>query len=249
MSKNLFYSFFALFIFVACEAPKPEAQVEVNPAAEGFNFEGSDAQAITVADQVMEAMGGRENWDNTKIISWTFFGNRTHTWDKSTGRNRIEIPRWNMIIDMNINSKEGSVWRNGVAITEQDSVNHFMQRGYEMWVNDSYWLVMPYKLKDTGVTLKYMGMDNDQNGKEAHKLQLTFNEVGVTPQNWYYVYVDAERNLVSQWEYYRDSTSAEPNITTPWGEWKQYGNIMLSAARGRRGLSNIQVMDAWPTFD
>ena len=28
---------------------------------------------------------------------------------------------------------------------------------YAIWVNDTYWLLMPYKMKDPGVTLAYDG--------------------------------------------------------------------------------------------
>ena len=44
---------------------------------------------------------------------------------------------------------------------------------------------MPYKLKDSGVTLKYKGQDTLETGHPAEKLQLTFEEVGKTPENKY----------------------------------------------------------------
>ena len=47
-----------------------------NPPAEGFDIEGSNPIAILLADQVMNNMGGRASWDNTRFISWNFFGRR-----------------------------------------------------------------------------------------------------------------------------------------------------------------------------
>ena len=126
-----------------------------NPPAEGFNLEGSDMLAMLLADKCMQAMGGREAWDRTRYLSWNFFGRRDHLWDKSTGDVRIEDPSNNITILMNINSMEGSVYKNGEVVT--DSADHFLKRGYGWWVNDSYWLVMPYKFKESGVTLKYFG--------------------------------------------------------------------------------------------
>lgn len=80
----------------AASAP-PQSQQQVqpvpNPPAEGFNEANSDPYAITLADEVMEAMGGRKAWDNTRIIQWTFFGSRTLTWDKWEKRARIESHR------------------------------------------------------------------------------------------------------------------------------------------------------------
>ena len=45
-----------------------------NPPAKGFNAAGSDAKAVAIADQVMEAMGGRKAWDATRYITWNFLG-------------------------------------------------------------------------------------------------------------------------------------------------------------------------------
>ena len=214
--------------------------------ATGFNAEGSDAKAVAIADSVMKAMGGQENWENTRIISWNFFGSRIHTWNKKTGRDRIEIPGSDMVIDMNISSREGKVMKGGEEMTHPDSVQKYMKRGYEMWVNDSYWLVMPYKLKDAGVTLSYMGIDTTQTGIPSHKLKMTFDGVGVTPQNMYHVYVDTSDYMVRQWAYFPKADSEEPRFILPWDDYQKYGDIMLSGDRGQNKLTDIKVMDEWP---
>lgn len=223
-----------------------ESQQQKNALDSGFNAEASDAKAIAIADSVMKAMGGQENWDQTKIITWNFFGSRIHTWDKKTGRDRIEIPGSNMVIDMNISTKEGTVMKDGEEMTQPDSVQKYMQQGYEMWVNDSYWLVMPYKLKDGGVTLKYMGMDTTQTGTPSHKLKMTFDDVGVTPQNKYHVYVDTTDYMVRQWAYFSQADSEEPRFILPWNNYEKHGEIMLSGDRGQNKITGIAVMDDWP---
>lgn len=239
------------FLIAGCSSSTDEmensSEVEANPAAEGFNAAASDSQAIVVADSVMKAMGGRKNWDQTKVISWNFFGRRTHTWNKMTGRDSIHIPGQNLIIDMNIESKEGTVYKDGEELTQPDSLQKYLQRGYEMWVNDSYWLLMPYKLKDSGVTLNYVGLDSTETGRIAHKLKLTFDSVGVTPNNMYYIYVDTAENLVRQWAYYPESTMDEPGFVLPWNNYQRHGNIMLSGDRGQYKISDIEVMEEWPS--
>ena len=137
-----------------------------------FNTAGSDAQAIALADSVMAAMGGREAWDNTRYIAWNFFGRRTHVWDKWTGNLRFE-PQAGKVILMNINTKEGRVFQNGEEVTDAEAVAGDLDAGYKAWVNDSYWLAMPYKLKDTGVTLKYVGAGELDDGRAGQILQLT----------------------------------------------------------------------------
>ena len=107
-----------------------------------------------IADEVMQKLGGRKNWDNTRYITWKFFGRRFHVWDKRSGDIRVESG--NRTVLMNINTKEGRVWEDGTEVTHPDSLAKRLDRGYRAWINDSYWLVMPYKLKDSGDTLKYV---------------------------------------------------------------------------------------------
>lgn len=219
-----------------------------NPAGKNFNFTASDAKAIEIADEVMQAQGGRKAWDESRFVSWTFFGARKHIWDKYTGDVRIEAPRTGLKIVMNINSGLGRVFANGMEQTHPDSLAKYLKIGKEAWINDSYWLFMPFKLKDDGVTLKYLGEETMVNGKQADVLQMTFEDVGVTPENGYKIYVDKNTKLVSQWAFFRTASLAEPNFITTWEDYQTYGNIKLSGKRGwvngqDRFLSDISVSD------
>lgn len=218
------------------------------PPAEGFHADASDAKAIEVADAVMEALGGWENWNKTRYITWRFFGGRLHVWDKWTGNTRFEQD--DLVVLMNINTQDGKVYRGGVLETDADSTQKYLNRGYRAWVNDAYWLVMPYKLKDSGVTLAY-GDGELTGGRAAHVLTLTFEDVGVTPQNKYEVYVDKETNLVAEWAYFPKAEDTEPRFRSPWENWKVYGQIMLADGHGeRRGKprqhTDIAVFDTLP---
>lgn len=218
------------------------------PPADGFNAAGSDAKAIEVADAVMDAMGGWENWNNTRYLTWRFFGGRLHVWDKWTGNIRFE--QGDMTVLMNINTKDGKVYFDGVEATQADTVQKYLNRGYRSWVNDAYWLVMPYKLKDSGVTLKY-GEGELSDGRPAHVLTLTFEGVGVTPQNKYEVYVDKANNMVAEWAYFPKASDAEPRFRGPWENWTKQGKVMISDGRGTRdgkprGHTDVAVFDSLP---
>jgi hypothetical protein len=116
--------------------------------------------------------------------------------------------------------------------------------GLSWWINDSYWLTMPFKLKDSGVTLKYVNEDTLQGGVKADVLQLTFEEVGKTPDNKYLVYVDKEDRLVKQWAYFSMAENEEPNFIAPWDNYQRHGEILLSGSRlGERKVGNIRVLE------
>jgi len=240
----------ALMLFACQPAPPGAAEASgtagANPAAKGFNAADSDARAITIADSVMLAMGGRKAWDATRCLQWNFFGRRTLLWDKFTGQVRIEIPADTAVYIVNTRNLSGMASEGGRAVEHPDTLRARLQRANSIWINDSYWLVMPFKLKDSGLTLKYLGQDTTQAGRPAWVLQLTFEDVGDTPQNKYHVYVDTATYLVRQWAYFPDAGDAEPGFIGSWDDYRKYGQILLSGKRGDRELSDIAVLDKAP---
>jgi len=226
------------------------AQEEPNRPAPGFDLEGSDPQAIAIADQVMEAMGGREAWDETRYLTWNFFGRRRHVWDKQTGDIRVEgVDRdsgESYLILMNLHTGDGRAWSDGVEITDPDARAERLDAGEAAWINDSYWVFMPYKLKDTGVTLLHLGEHEMLDGRPAEVLELTFEGVGRTPENRYHVYVASDSGLVEQWDYYEDAEDEEPSFQIPWHGWTRHGSILLSADRGENDHTDLAVLEDVP---
>ncbi len=216
-----------------------------NPPADGFDLENSDPAAIEIADLVMEAMGGRLAWDGTRYLAWDFFGARKLVWDKLSGNVRVDFPDSTVYL-LNINDGSGKALKQGEEITNPDSLAKELEKGKNIWINDSYWLVMPFKLKDSGVTLKHLGTRKTLEDTPSHVLELTFKEVGVTPQNRYLIYVDTTTNLVNQWAFYREAGQDSANFILPWGNYNHYGNILLSDERGERDLSEVMVFETLP---
>ncbi|HOY18527.1 MAG TPA: hypothetical protein PLC89_14570 [Haliscomenobacter sp.] len=224
-----------------------QAQKSSNPAAQGFNAAGSDAKAIAIADQVMEAMGGRKAWDGTRYINWNFFGRRNLLWDKKKGQVRIDIPADNSTYIVDLNKETGLIKHKGVAMTQADSIKKYAGVAKSIWINDSYWLLMPYKLKDSGVTLKYKGEMPTEAGVASDVLELTFQGVGRTPENRYLVYVDKTTHLVAHWQHFRKASDEKPGMSTPWENYEKHGKILISGGRGtNRKLTDIQVMSSVP---
>ena len=256
MLKNISLLFVLAFsLFWACQPASPEnasgsaiasRDSEANPAAPGFNATGSDDRAIAIADSVMLAMGGREAWDSTRFLLWNFFGRRTLLWDKKTGWVRIEIPDDSTVYIVNIRDMSGLAREGNRLIKNPDTLQARLQRAKSIWINDSYWLFMPFKLKDSGLTLKYLGKDTTQSGIPSYVLQLTFQGVGDTPENKYHVFVDTSSYLVRQWAYFRNAGDEKPGFITPWDDYRKYGKILLSGNRGERALTGIGIFREAP---
>jgi hypothetical protein len=210
----------------------------------------ADARSAELAAAVMERMGGQEAWKATRFLTWNFFGKRRHLWDKHTGDIRVEGTDGDSgepyLILMNLNSMQGRAWTGGEEVTDPQALAELLDRGEAVWINDSYWLIMPYKLRDPGVTLSYVGEAEMLDGRAAEVLELTFADVGRTPENGYRIYVAADSGLVEQWDYYRQATDEEPQLQVPWHDWRRYGRILLSADHGDRRHTGIGVLDEVP---
>lgn len=255
-----YFILFSFILLLGCTAPKTTSEgaaegEEVagqeyipndNPPAEGFKAEDSSPIAVIIADKVMNAMGGRKAWDNTRYVTWNFFGARKLLWDKHSGNVRVDNLRDDRIVIVNINDMTGKVFKNGMEQASPDSLTQYLDWGKRVWINDSYWLFMPFKLKDSGVTLSYLEESQTLAGEPAEKLKLTFEGVGVTPQNAYDVWVSTESNLVRQWAYYPNAADSVPSWMIPWDDYQKYGEIMLSGDRGDRDITDIQVLEAVP---
>lgn len=228
-----------LVLSTACSEHKP-----ATPPAPAFDIAGSDAKAIALADSAIAACGGLENWERTRFLKWVCLGKRLNVWDKQTGNVRIES-RASLVL-MNLHTKKGRAWKGTVELTAPDDLQRAMDYGYEAWVNDSYWLLLPFKLKDGGVTLKYLGEGVTEEGRAADMLSLTFKSVGVTPNNKYHVWIDKESNLLTQWAYYMDATDELPRFTAPWANYQKYGRILLADDRGAKKHTELAVYDELP---
>jgi hypothetical protein len=223
----------------------PPAPAEVEP------------RAAEIARAVLQRMGGEEAWNATRYVRWKFFGGRQHYWDRHTGDVRIEIParvndaggveRPELVIRMNVHTKQGRVRAAGEEVQDPRQLEEYLGLGHEVWVNDSYWMFMPYKLLDPGVTLKYSGTRAMQDGREADVLDLTFAPgVGYTPQNRYEVFVARDTGLVEQWSFFADAADAEAQFTMPWSGWKRFGDIWLATGHGRGEDWDIAVEPTLP---
>lgn len=200
-----------------------------------------DKKADAIVKDMLVAMGGVDNYNATRLIQWDFV-NRKLSWDKWTGDVRVENPSANQVVLVNMNTMKGKVYENGVQLTDEKKVSALLEKGKNWWINDAYWLIMPWKLQDPGVTLSYIKKDNLLDGKAVDVLQLTFDGVGVTPENKYWLYVGQESHLVEQWAYYQNFNDAEPKFLKPWNNYQKVGGILLSYDRPNENVGPKNVV-------
>jgi hypothetical protein len=199
----------------------------------------SDPKAVALADKVIEALGGEKAWAGTRYLRFDWaverggktLVKRSHTWDKYTGAYRLEGTTKDgkpYSVVMNLNTRDGKAVLGGKALAG-DALKKQLESAYEAWVNDTYWLIMPYKMKDPGVVLAMDGAEKTADG-EWDKVRLSFESVGLTPKDRYWAYVNRKTGLVDRWDFILQDEKG-PASTFSWKGWKKYGGVMLADDR------------------
>lgn len=204
-----------------------------------------DPKAVELARSVLEKMGGPEAWERTRFLRWRFSGKRLHHWDRWTGDVRIESG--SRLVLMNVGSREGRVFESGAEVVDDAARQAALEQGYAWWVNDSYWLIMPYKLLDPGTRLRHDGSAALADGRPGQRLTLTFDDgVGLTPENRYEIWVADDTGLVEQWAFYPTAVDTEPRFVLSWSGWKRFGGILLATDHGEGDDWEIGAPDSLP---
>ncbi|MFQ5778246.1 MAG: hypothetical protein ACE5IP_09600 [Terriglobia bacterium] len=207
-----------------------------------------DARAVRVADAMMKAMGGEERWVQARFLRFDWVveregrtvANVRHLWDRQQGRYRVE---WEtregkkLLALFNLNTRSGHVWVNGEPARDEDEQG-YLDQAYGRFINDSYWLLMPWKLKDPGVKLEYAG-ETQLDGRSYDLVHLSFNSVGLTPGDHYWAYINRRTHLMDRWAYFLQSYEGTPALekATPWAwtKWESVGGLRLAREKTRVG--------------
>lgn len=208
--------------------------------------------AHMIAFRLLEQLGGsRSAFDDTRYVAFNWVveregevvANRAHGWDKYTGRYRFSFTDRNgaehlAILDVDSVSVDaemgkipvdGGAWRDAIRLrgASRDSALAGAYRGF---INDSYWLLMPYKWLDPGVHLAYEGMRTLSDGRAYQTVRLSYDEgLGVT-NDQFWGFVDPETGMMSARQYHLEGRD-EPGAVVWWEDWRQVGPLKMSANR------------------
>jgi hypothetical protein len=172
-------------------------------------FELSGREADEIAHTMMNAMGG-EGLVHHHFVRFDFKVNaggkivedRSHLWDKMTGRYRLEDktkdgkPR---VVLFSIHDRHGDTYVDGKKV-EGAAGAKAVKDAYEAFINDMYWLAMPWKWLDAGVNLKYIGPKTLGN-ESGEVVRLTFDHVGLTPGDRYDAFISSQSHLMTHWAF------------------------------------------------
>src|SRR5690606_15391957 len=109
-------------------------------------------------------------------------------------------------------------------------------------INDTYWLLAPFKLFDPGVTRTYVP---DSSDADTDVIRLSFDGVGLTPGDQYWLFIDKATGRLTRW-----TLVLESNPTPRSYDWTAYqtlqgpqGRVFLSARKQDVGAARAVLTD------
>lgn len=212
------------------------------PATEPSPEQGAaDPEAAALAARVLEALGGEAAWREARFLRFGFAGRRQHAWDRATGQHRVEGQSQEgetTVVVHDLDSREGRAWVAGEEV-DGERAAELLENAYGAWVNDTYWLLMPYKLRDPGVTLAHAGT-REVDGTAYEVLHLSFAGVGLTPGDQYWAYVHPESGQMDYWAFRLESMEADAEpVLWRWADWQTHAGIRLASRREQVGGDRV----------
>ena len=173
-------------------------------------------KVLSFTEKVARA-NGLENWDEVSEIHFTFNVDRDTVHFE---RNWIWHPKTGQV----------SMTMNGETTTyNRDAVDEGSLMADKAFVNDTYWLLAPFKLVwDQGFTMDSIVKTVAPISKDSlYKLTILYQDtVGYTPGDAYDFYI-GDDYMVREWVYREDNMENNCMMTT-WEDYKEEGGVKFS---------------------
>lgn len=180
-------------------------------ATESLPTASPSAEADALAQKMLDAVN-KPAWDTTGVVAWTFKSAHDHIWDKERRMAQVSWKQYRVLI--NLDTRKGLVYKDGVLLESANSKKNrdIIQKAWEYWINDSFWLNATVKVFDDGAT---RSIATDAEGRTG--LLVTFGTGGATPGDSYMWFMD-EQGLPTEWKMWV-STLPIGGISFTWNQW------------------------------
>lgn len=163
-------------------------------------------KADALAEKILKAVK-HDAYKNTRYIEWSFGGRRSYKWDKQ--EHIVDVVWGEAKVILHPNNMEKS--RAFLKGKEVKNAKGLVKRAWDLFNNDSFWLVAPHKLFEPGIIRSIVTVD----GKEA--LHVKYTTGGTTPGDSYTWILDSNY-IPTSYKMYVPSMNMKGTEAT-WEDW------------------------------
>ena len=187
--------------------------------------QGKEADAL--ATKMLNALN-YEAYENTEKIEWNFRNDHFYKWNKQENIVAISWANYKVILHTN-NPKKTEVFIDDKKVENTEII----KKATDFYNNDSFWLVAPYKVFDTGTERRIVKYD----GKDA--LLITYTSGGSTPGDSY-LWILNENHLPTSFKMW---TNIIPigGLSATWSDWKNTESGIKLPTKHRLSLFGLEI--------
>ncbi len=182
----------AITIYVIVDKPLPNGTL------------GQDAELL--ADEMLSVLN-KQAFDSLEYIEFTFRNSNYYQWDRANNNVMVKWLEEEVYLDLN---------------QSIDTYNLLEIKAYQKFINDSFWLIAPFKVRDEGVIRSTLQVENGRG------LLVTYSSGGLTPGDSYLWIID-NRGFPIAWRLW---TSNIPigGLELSWSGWVKMNEVWFSTS-------------------
>lgn len=199
-----------------------------DPIPEGTT--GPDAEALA---QKIWLATAQDAWDTTRYVSWNFDNRHQFIWDRE--RDLVQVDWQDYRVLLNTQTQQGKAWLKGQLLEEGKAAKK-LNRAWQYFCNDSFWLNAPGKIFDPGTSRSLVKLEN---GDDA--LLVSYSSGGVTPGDSY-LWLTDEQGLPHSWKMWV-SILPVGGVEASWANWQQLPTGGQVATEHDLGFYQSKILD------
>lgn len=198
----------------------------------------SGPEADALAYRMFDALNYK-NFNNTKVLEWSFRGDHTYKWDKE--KQIVEVSYDDIVVNLDLITPHSSTATINNEPASYEKTQDLIEDAQSYFNNDSFWLVAPFKAFDRGTERYLVDMED---GSEA--LLVTYTQGGDTPGDSYLWIIEPSGRPKS----FKLWTKIIPigGVEATWEDWIKTESGVFLPTQHKLGPLSISMGDVKGTY-
>ncbi|MEH6681166.1 MAG: hypothetical protein V7724_11495 [Sediminicola sp.] len=195
-------------------------------------LKASEERADVLAHKMLEAIEYGK-YQDTRYLDWSFQnGKNFYHWDRKVGKVRVRFK--GKTVHLNLVRPEESTVSEGEKIVQGDKRERSIQQAMKNFHNDSFWVVAPFKIFDSGTKRQLVYLADGNTG-----LLVIYTSGGSTPGDSYLWKLGPDGTPLS----FKMWVSILPigGLEVGWTDWRKYQSGAFLSKKRTLGPIELEI--------